>query len=65
MISEVDIRDWDRVDFKKINEVLENGTYMDEKGYMWDFIQQVEDVYRKQTEQASKLIPALLRKKEV
>ena len=61
MISEVDIRDWDQVDFKKINEVLENGTYLNERGYMWDFIEQVELLRDKQIKAASKQIPALFK----
>ena len=64
MISEVDIRDWDKVDFKKINDVLEDGTYLNEKGYMWEFIAQVEAVYKAQTQQSTKRIPALFKKEK-
>ncbi len=71
MILEVDIRDWDRVDFKAVERSTESLGYtalLHQYQYldtMWGFIRQVEQVYQKQTEQASKLIPALLRKKEV
>ena len=63
-ISEVDIRDWEQVDFKKIEEVLENGTYLDEHQYMWDFISQVEQLRNKQIKEATKTVAALFKPKE-
>lgn len=59
MISEVDIRDWDRVDFKKIEEVLSDGTYLNPNAYMWEFISQVEQIRDKQIKASQKQVAAL------
>jgi hypothetical protein len=64
MISEIDIRDWEKVDFKTIEKVLEDGTYLNPNAYMWDFIQQVRDVMDGQVRTTQKQIPALFRKGE-
>lgn len=55
IISEVDLRDWDRVDFKKIEEVLEDGTYIQERAYFWDFLNQVKELHQKQLRKIPKL----------
>ena len=61
MISEVDIRDWDKIDFKKIKDVMEDGTYMTERQYVWDFIEQVEALRDKQIKSLAKQIPAVFK----
>lgn len=63
-ISEVDIRDWDKVDFKKIEEVLHDGTYLNERGYIWDFIEQVELIRDKQIKTSQQSVAALFRRPE-
>jgi len=57
MTQFVDEKDWDGVDFKKIYDVLEDGTYLNERMYMWDFINQVELIHKKQVKQ----VPSLLK----
>lgn len=64
MISEVGIRDWDNVDFKTIEQVLEDGTFLFPHTYMWEFIRQVRDVMDGQVQAATKHIPAIFKKGE-
>jgi hypothetical protein len=61
-ISEIDIRDWDQVDFKTINKVVEDGTYLDPWSYVNRFIEQVETLRDRQIEAATRHIPRVLLK---
>lgn len=68
MISEVDLRDWDRVDFDVARVAAEN-LYDFEKPYMsYDalirFIDSVEELRDSQIKTLNKHVPAILRKGE-
>lgn len=74
MISEVDIRDWEKIDIQKAKEVvddLDDFARMD-KGveavgaikFMQDFFQQLELIRDKQLKAAQSRVPALFRKGE-
>ena len=61
MISEVDIRDWDRVDFRLLEKAnVYEGQYNPVMALvvLQEFIDQVQEVYKKQTRH----IPALEKK---
>lgn len=67
MISEVDLRDWDKVDFEKIKDAEALKSEYEYAGactYYEAFAKQVLDVFQKQTQQSTKRIPALFRKGE-
>ena len=55
-------KDWETVDFNFIEKVLNDGTYLNERMYIWGFIEQVELLKEKQLKQATKNIPSLLKK---
>lgn len=60
MISEVDIRDWDKVDFKAMEDAVCTFHEFYEYPVLMDFLRQVELIRDKQIKQ----VAALLRKKE-
>lgn len=70
MISEVDLRDWDKVDFKSVHDgadKLVETAYLSQYQYivkMYDFIKQVEELKKKQMNPPTKRLPALFRKGE-
>ena len=72
MVSEIDIRDWDRVDFKKINDVIDDlplEEYNDpvlwaSAKHIEDFVREVNRLRNKQIADAKRKIPAILRKGE-
>ena len=74
MISEVDLRDWDKVDFDKARLAVDNlddysrmevgiAPYGDTECLL-TFISNVEKIYKSQLQAATKHIPAILRKGE-
>lgn len=65
MISEVDIRDWDRIDIDGAKEVLKRDGRI-ERGYAFfeHFVNQVELLRDKQIKEMNKNVAALLRAKE-
>lgn len=60
MISEVELRDWDKVDFKEIEKILPNLSWDNEKYFniVCYFIDQVKAL----REEQMKRFPVLLRK---
>ena len=74
MISEVDLRDWDKVDFDKARLAVDNlddysrmevgiAPYGDTECLL-AFISNVEKIYKSQLQAATKRVPAILRKGE-
>lgn len=64
-LSEIDIRDWEKVDFKLINSPIINRNYPDPGDLfdLWEtFQKQVEEIRDKQLAEYNKRIPAILRK---
>ena len=59
MVSEIDIRDWEQVDFDTIKKVVEDGTYLNPWSYVNYFIEQVELLRDKQVQLATKHIAAV------
>lgn len=65
MISEVDLRDWDKVDFKPFKPDVHSGAVpMVPYHYVLDFVQQIEQLKAKQFRGTRPRISALLRKGE-
>jgi hypothetical protein len=64
MISEVDLRDWDKVDFKPFKHGASGAAPLVPYPYLLDFIQQVEQLKAKQFRGIQPRVPALLRKRE-
>ena len=61
MISEVDIRDWEHVDFKKLErQVLEGG--MLNQNALLNFVKHVEKIRDRQAKEYLANVPALVRK---
>lgn len=58
MISEVELRDWEQLDFKKLERQALEGGMLNQK-YMLDFIKLVQKIHQQQVKNT---IPALLRK---
>lgn len=68
MISEVDIRDWEKIDIPHITKVLDNIDFENINPPQWEmataleiFIRQVEQLKLRQLETYKKTVPALLR----
>lgn len=57
MINEIDIRDWDKIDVEAARQELEStqGQYGVGFQYLWDFIDQVELIQKKQVKQVAAL----------
>ena len=64
MISEVDLRDWERVDLKPFKPGVDGAIPMVPYHYILDFVQQIEQLKAKQFRGTQPRVPALLRKKE-
>lgn len=64
MISEVDLRDWDKVNFDRARDNAHAAESYYAFGALIDFINQVEDIRDKQIADAKRKIPAILRKGE-
>ena len=59
-LSEIDIRDWEKVDFEKVADVANNMEY--DSLAIWQFYDQVLAMRERQLAEYNKKIPAILRK---
>ena len=71
MISEIDIRDWEKVDFKKVHKALDEIDFENMHPPQWEhaytleiFIKQMELLKENQIKQATKHVPAIFKKGE-
>lgn len=60
MISEIDVRDWDKVDCKKIRREINEIEWqvLPDLGVLLDFVNQVELIQKKQVKQVAALLKA-------
>ena len=70
-ISEIDIRDWDKIDIPHINQVLDDVDFENMQYPQWHlakelevFIRQVEEIKNRQMKEATKNVAALFKPKE-
>lgn len=61
-ISEVDIRDWDKVDFNLFNQAEKVSPHDMSMLYFQDFVKQVELIRDKQIKASQQSVAALLRR---
>ena len=61
MISEVDIRDWERVDFKKLEQQVMEGGMLNQHALL-NFLKHVEKIRERQVKEYFNRVPALVRK---
>lgn len=69
-ISEIDIRDWDKIDIESVRKEIVNikdhyNGYGGNFTYLSSFINQVEQLRDKQIKEATKNVAALFKPKEV